>query len=185
MIKAMVDAPVVRVSGYQALQGDAKWVDSIVELMNAVDESIPDPVRDKDKPFLMPVEDVFTITGRGTVVTGRIERGVLNVNEEVEIVGLKEGPAPKTTVTLYSRLDVYQQSASSPNKTWLQSDGKPHVIMLGDTDTCAFDGDALPISPPPIPPVNLDPPPPPPGGSTICICIPGHPCQPIGCSPGH
>ena len=66
---------------------------------------------------------------------------------------------PKTTVTLYSRLDVYQQSASSPNKTWLQSDGKPHVIMLGDTYTCDFDGDALPISPPPIPPVNLDPPP--------------------------
>lgn len=91
---------------------------------------------------------------------------------------------PKTTITLYSKLEVYQQSASSPNKTWLQSDGKPRVIMLGDTDTCAFDGDGLPIAPPPIPPTRLDPPPPPPGGSTICICIPGRPCQPIGCSPG-
>ena len=92
------DAPVVRVSGYQALQGDAKWVDSIVELMNAVDESIPDPERETDKPFLMPVEDVFTITGRGTVVTGRIERGQINVNEEVEIVGIRE-KSTKTTVT--------------------------------------------------------------------------------------
>ncbi|BDD84005.1 elongation factor Tu [Tsukamurella pulmonis] len=92
------DAPVVRVSGYQALQGEEKWVDSIVELMNAVDESIPDPERETDKPFLMPVEDVFTITGRGTVVTGRVERGIINVNEEVEIVGIRE-KSTKTTVT--------------------------------------------------------------------------------------
>jgi elongation factor Tu len=87
----------VRVSGLKALEGDEKWVESIVELMNAVDESIPDPVRDKDKPFLMPIEDVFTITGRGTVVTGRAERGTLAINSEVEIVGIR--PTQKTTVT--------------------------------------------------------------------------------------
>jgi elongation factor Tu len=92
------DAPVIRVSALKALEGDAKWVESIEELMAAVDESIPDPVRDTDKPFLMPVEDVFTITGRGTVVTGRVERGVVNVNEEVEIVGIKPS-STKTTVT--------------------------------------------------------------------------------------
>jgi elongation factor Tu len=92
------DAPVVRVSALKALEGDAKWVASVEELMAAVDESIPDPVRETDKPFLMPVEDVFTITGRGTVVTGRVERGVVNVNEEVEIVGIKP-TSTKTTVT--------------------------------------------------------------------------------------
>ncbi|MGB4780115.1 elongation factor Tu [Microbacterium sp.] len=91
------NAPVVRVSGLKALEGDEKWVDSIVELMEAVDESIPDPVRDKDKPFLMPIEDVFTITGRGTVVTGRAERGTLAINSEVEIVGIR--PTQKTIVT--------------------------------------------------------------------------------------
>ncbi|MFE5476822.1 elongation factor Tu [Nocardia sp. NPDC056541] len=92
------DAPVVRVSGLKALEGDEKWADAIVELMAAVDESIPDPVRETELPFLMPVEDVFTITGRGTVVTGRVERGIVNVNEEVEIVGIKE-KSTKTTVT--------------------------------------------------------------------------------------
>jgi elongation factor Tu len=92
------DVPVVRVSALKALEGDAEWSDKIVELMSAVDESIPQPVRDVEKPFLMPVEDVFTITGRGTVVTGRIERGVLKVNEEVEIVGIRE-KSQKTTDT--------------------------------------------------------------------------------------
>jgi len=92
------NAPVVKVSALKALEGDAKWGESVLELMQAVDDSIPDPVRETDKPFLMPVEDVFTITGRGTVVTGRIERGVVNVNEEVEIVGIKE-TVTKTTVT--------------------------------------------------------------------------------------
>ncbi len=92
------DLPVVQVSALKALEGDQKWADSVLELMNAVDEAIPEPERDIDKPFLMPVEDVFTITGRGTVVTGRIERGVLNVNEEVEIVGIHEEKAT-TTVT--------------------------------------------------------------------------------------
>ncbi|EHR59418.1 elongation factor Tu [Saccharomonospora cyanea] len=92
------DAPVVRVSGLKALEGDEKWADSIVELMNAVDESVPDPEREIDKPFLMPIEDVFTITGRGTVVTGRIERGEIKLNEEVEIVGIRP-ESRKTTVT--------------------------------------------------------------------------------------
>ncbi|MFC3449911.1 elongation factor Tu [Amycolatopsis speibonae] len=92
------DAPVIQVSGLKALEGDAKWAESVLELMAAVDENVPDPVRELDKPFLMPIEDVFTITGRGTVVTGRIERGRVNVNEEVEIVGIKE-KSTKTTVT--------------------------------------------------------------------------------------
>jgi elongation factor Tu len=92
------DAPVVRVSGLKALEGDEKWGEAVLELMTAVDDNVPDPVRELDKPFLMPIEDVFTITGRGTVVTGRVERGVVNVNEEVEIVGIKE-KSQKTTVT--------------------------------------------------------------------------------------
>lgn len=92
------EAPVVRVSGLKALEGDPTWVKSVEDLLDAVDENVPDPVRDIDKPFLMPIEDVFTITGRGTVVTGRVERGQLKVNEEVEIVGIKE-KAIKTTVT--------------------------------------------------------------------------------------
>ncbi|WP_149360545.1 elongation factor Tu [Lolliginicoccus suaedae] len=92
------NAPVVQVSALKALEGDPEWAKKIVELMEAVDASIPDPERDTDKPFLMPVEDVFTITGRGTVVTGRIERGKVNVNEEVEIVGIRE-KSTKTTVT--------------------------------------------------------------------------------------
>ena len=76
------DAPVIRTSGLKALEGDPKWVETVVELMNAVDESIPEPVRDTEKPFLMPIEDVFTITGRGTVVTGKVERGSINVNAD-------------------------------------------------------------------------------------------------------
>src|SRR5690348_1876576 len=92
------DIPVVRVAAFPALQGDAKWGESILELMNAVDEAIPTPERETDKPFLMPVEDVFTITGRGTVITGRIERGIVKVGEEVEIVGIREG-SQKSTVT--------------------------------------------------------------------------------------
>jgi elongation factor Tu len=99
------DAPVIRVSALKALEGDAKWVESVEELMNAVDESIPDPVRETDKPFLMPVEDVFTITGRGTVVTGRVERGVINVNEEVEIVGIR----PSTTKTTVTGVEMFRK----------------------------------------------------------------------------
>ncbi|MGP4015306.1 elongation factor Tu [Saccharopolyspora sp. 5N708] len=92
------DVPVVRVSALKALEGDAEWGAKIIELMDAVDENVPEPVREIEKPFLMPIEDVFSITGRGTVVTGRIERGVIKVNEEVEMVGIKE-KAIKTTVT--------------------------------------------------------------------------------------
>ena len=92
------DLPVVRVSALKALEGDKEWGDKLLELMQAVDDSIPEPTRDVEKPFLMPIEDVFTITGRGTVVTGRIERGIVNVNETVEIVGIKEN-VQTTTVT--------------------------------------------------------------------------------------
>ena len=90
--------PIVRISALKALEGDQKWVDALLELMNQVDNFIPQPKRETDKPFLMPVEDVFTITGRGTVVTGRIERGIVKVNEEVEIVGIRPD-AQKTIVT--------------------------------------------------------------------------------------
>ena len=84
------DTPVIRGSALKALEGDPQWTPAIDELMEAVDTYIPTPTRDVDKPFLMPVEDVFTITGRGTVATGRVERGVLHVSDEVEIVGIKE-----------------------------------------------------------------------------------------------
>jgi elongation factor Tu len=90
--------PVIQGSALGALNGEAEHEESIVELMKAVDETIPTPERDVDKPFLMPVEDVFSITGRGTVATGRIERGVLKLNDEIEIVGIVEQPM-KTVVT--------------------------------------------------------------------------------------
>jgi elongation factor Tu len=86
------------VAALPGLNGDEKWGESILELMNAVDEFIPTPEREIDKPFLMPVEDVFTITGRGTVVTGRIERGIVKVNEEVELIGIRDD-SQRTTVT--------------------------------------------------------------------------------------
>ena len=93
------DCPIIRGSALKALEDpNSEWGDKILELMHTVDEFIPDPVRDTDKPFLMPVEDVFTITGRGTVATGRVERGTLHLNEEVEIVGIKE-ETKKTVVT--------------------------------------------------------------------------------------
>ncbi|MET8309901.1 MULTISPECIES: elongation factor Tu [unclassified Micromonospora] len=92
------DLPVVRVSALKALEGDPEWTGKLLDLMTAVDTSIPQPERDVDKPFLMPVEDVFTITGRGTVVTGRVERGVLLPNEDVELVGIRE-KSFKTKVT--------------------------------------------------------------------------------------
>ena len=92
------DIPIVRVSALKALEGDAEWTEKVrLELMAAVDVGIPEPPRDVDKPFLMPIEDVFTITGRGTVVTGRVERGIVKVGEEIEIVGLRT--TTKTTCT--------------------------------------------------------------------------------------
>jgi elongation factor Tu len=91
------DVPVTRVSALKALEGDEAWAQKILELMASADEFVPEPERDTDKPFLMPIEDVFTITGRGTVVTGKIEQGIVRVGEEVEIVGLR--PTSKTTCT--------------------------------------------------------------------------------------
>ena len=99
------DLPVVRVSALKALEGDPEWSAKLMELMDAVDASIPQPEREIDKPFLMPVEDVFTITGRGTVVTGRIERGVLKVNEEVEIVGIKD----KSSKTIATGIEMFRK----------------------------------------------------------------------------
>ena len=92
------EAPIVHISALKALEGEDKWVQSVVDLMEACDNSIPDPQRATDQPFLMPIEDIFTITGRGTVVTGRVERGRLNVNEDVEIIGIQE-KSQTTTVT--------------------------------------------------------------------------------------
>jgi elongation factor Tu len=86
------DTPIIRGSALKALEGEAEWVEKIVELFNVIDEYVPEPTRETDKPFLMPVEDVFSITGRGTVATGRIERGIVKVSEEVELVGLAEAP---------------------------------------------------------------------------------------------
>jgi elongation factor Tu len=99
------DIPVVRVSALKALEGDAEWGAKLLDLMKAVDESIPTPERETEKPFLMPVEDVFTITGRGTVVTGRIERGIVKVNEEVEIVGIR----PETTKTTVTGIEMFRK----------------------------------------------------------------------------
>src|SRR5439155_91901 len=98
------DIPVVRVSALKALEGDPEWTPKILELMDAVDSYFPDPERDIDKPFLMPIEDVFTITGRGTVVTGRVERGMVKVGEEVEIVGIKT-----TTKTVCTGVEMFRK----------------------------------------------------------------------------
>jgi elongation factor Tu len=92
------DVPVIRVSALKALEGDEEWGAKVMELLDACDESIPEPTREVDKPFLMPVEDVFSITGRGTVVTGRVERGMIHTGEEISIIGIKE-KAQKSTVT--------------------------------------------------------------------------------------
>jgi elongation factor Tu len=91
------DTPVIRVSALKALEGDKEWEDKILELMQAVDDFVPEPERDTEKAFLMPIEDVFTISGRGTVVTGKVERGRVKVGDEVEIVGLR--PTAKTVCT--------------------------------------------------------------------------------------
>jgi elongation factor Tu len=97
--------PIIRTSGLKALEGDEKYMDSIMELMKTVDEVIPDPVRDLDKPFLMPVEDVFSIKGRGTVVTGRIESGIIKVGDAIEIVGIKDKQTSTVTgVEMFRKL---------------------------------------------------------------------------------
>ncbi len=99
------DAPIVRVSALKALEGDEQAAGQVVALMDAVDNYIPEPQRDIDKPFLMPVEDVFTITGRGTVATGRVEQGVVKVGEEVEIVGIH----PKTAKTVVTGVEMFRK----------------------------------------------------------------------------
>ncbi|WP_288816316.1 elongation factor Tu [uncultured Varibaculum sp.] len=111
------NAPVIQVSALKALEGDEKWVGQIQKLMEAVDEYIPEPVRDLDKPFLMPIEDVFTITGRGTVVTGRVERGKLPLNSEVEILGIRE--PQKTTVTGIETFHKSMDQAEAGDNTGL------------------------------------------------------------------
>ena len=108
------DTPVIRGSALKALEGDPKWTPAIDELMEAVDTYIPTPTRDVDKPFLMPVEDVFTITGRGTVATGRVERGQLNLNDELEIVGIKETQKTVATgIELFRKLLDYAESGDN------------------------------------------------------------------------
>ncbi|MFQ9338328.1 MAG: elongation factor Tu [Varibaculum sp.] len=111
------NAPIIQVSALKALEGDEKWVGQVQKLMEAVDEYIPEPVRDLDKPFLMPVEDVFTITGRGTVVTGRVERGTLPLNSEVEILGIRD--PQKTTVTGIETFHKSMDSAEAGDNTGL------------------------------------------------------------------
>jgi elongation factor Tu len=102
------DTPVIRGSALKALEGDPKWIAPIQELLDTMDSYIPDPVRDTDKPFLMPVEDVFTITGRGTVATGRVERGQLNLNDPIEIVGIKETQSTVATgIEMFRKLLDY------------------------------------------------------------------------------
>jgi elongation factor Tu len=110
-------APVIRVSALKALEGDAKWTAAVQELMDAVDEKVPEPVRELDKPFLMPIEDVFTITGRGTVVTGRVERGKLKLNSEVEVVGIR--PPQKTVVTGIETFHKSMDEAQAGDNTGL------------------------------------------------------------------
>jgi len=99
------DIPVVQVSALKALEGDPEWTPKIIELMEAVDSYIPEPEREVDKPFLLPIEDVFTITGRGTVVTGRVEQGIVKVGEEIEMVGIH----PETTKTVVTGVEMFQK----------------------------------------------------------------------------
>jgi elongation factor Tu len=98
------DTPIIRVSALKALEGDERWTPSILELMDAVDSYIPEPQRDVDKPFLMPIEDVFTITGRGTVVTGKVEQGVVKVGDQVEIVGIRD-----TQTTVCTGVEMFKK----------------------------------------------------------------------------
>ena len=108
------DTPVIRGSALKALEGDPKWTPAIDELMEAVDTYIPTPTRDVDKPFLMPVEDEFSITGRGTVATGRVERGQLNLNDELEIVGIKETQKTVATgIEMFRKLLDYAESGDN------------------------------------------------------------------------
>ena len=109
------DIPVIKGSALKALEGEAEWEEKIVELMNAVDEYIPTPPRDTDKPFMMPVEDVFSITGRGTVATGRVERGQIKIGDSVDIIGITEEPKPTTItgVEMFRKLLDYAEAGDN------------------------------------------------------------------------
>ncbi|MDV6377350.1 elongation factor Tu [Sporosarcina sp. GW1-11] len=109
------DIPVIRGSALKALEGEPEWEEKIIELMQAVDDYIPTPARDTDKPFMMPVEDVFSITGRGTVATGRVERGVVKVGDVVDIIGLAEEPKPTTVtgVEMFRKLLDYAEAGDN------------------------------------------------------------------------
>jgi elongation factor Tu len=125
------DLPVVQVSALKALEGDAEWADKLMALMDAVDEAIPEPVRDVEKPFLMPVEDVFTISGRGTVVTGRIERGIVKVNEEVEIVGIREKSFKTTTTSIEMFKKFLDEGRAGDNAALLLRGTKREQVERG------------------------------------------------------
>ncbi len=125
------DLPVVQVSALKALEGDPEWSDKLMALMDAVDESIPEPVRDVEKPFLMPVEDVFTISGRGTVVTGRIERGIVKVNEEVEIVGIREKSFKTTTTSIEMFKKFLDEGRAGDNAALLLRGTKREQVERG------------------------------------------------------
>ena len=121
------DVPVVRVSALNALEGDAAAAEQIVELMNAVDEYVPEPERDTDRPFLMPIEDVFSITGRGTVVTGKIEQGVINSGDEIEIVGIRDTQTTTVTGVEMFRKILDQGQAGDNVGLLLRGTGKDEV----------------------------------------------------------
>src|ERR1051326_3342839 len=138
------DVPVVRLSALNALNGDAKWEAKIDELMEAVDKNVPLPARDVDKPFLMPIEDIFSITGRGTVATGRIERGKVKVGEEVEMVGF--GTDKKTVVTGVEMLrKLLDEAAHELRGGSLRPDerrGRPsHAVLQGLSPAVLFPHD--------------------------------------------
>src|SRR3712207_4552780 len=116
------DVPVVRVSALKALDGDEEAAQGITELMDAVDSSVPEPERDIARPFLMPIEDVFTITGRGTVVTGRVEQGQLKLGEEIEIVGIE----PKTSKTVVTGIEMFRKMLDEA-----QAGDKAGILLRG------------------------------------------------------
>jgi elongation factor Tu len=133
------NTPIIRGSALGGLNGDPAWVDKIMDLMDAVDNFIPIPPREVDKPFLMPVEDVFSITGRGTVATGRIETGVINSGEEVQILGMGEAPI-KSVVT--GSLSLYKRSLEQLGKKigyshiWVQWCQTCRSIVLASDESC-------------------------------------------------
>ena len=129
------DAPVVRVSALKALEGDEEWQAKVLELMAAADDFIPEPVRDLDKPFLMPIEDVFTITGRGTVVTGKVEQGTVHTGDDVEIVGLR--PTRRRRFARVSRCSARSSIRVRPATTSAPCCGGPGRKTWSGVRCCA------------------------------------------------